>query len=399
MLISVLVMVASGWILGAFCRRYRLPALVGYLLAGILCGPSVGNWVSADLLKVSDQLRQMALVIILTRAGLSLDFRSLKKVGRSAFYLCFLPASFEIVGALLLGGWLLGLSLPQSLLLGTILAAVSPAVVVPRMVRLIEEGYGSKERIPQMILAGASVDDVYVLVLFSSFLTLNLQGSFEPLALLQIPVAILLGLVVGGTVGKVTVRLLDLLVKFRGLRVLLVFLVSYGVLTLEDALSVSYSGLLAIIIFNMVIYQERPPVAQKLSRSFNQWWKGAELVLFFLVGASVNVRFAGKAGLLSVIFIAGLLIFRSVGVFLSLMGSPLSKSQRHFVVMAYLPKATVQAAIGGLPLALGVAQGEWMLTVSVWAILTTAPFGALLIDYFAPRLLTKDSFKRKDPEY
>ncbi|MGX7092709.1 cation:proton antiporter [Hutsoniella sourekii] len=391
MLLSVAGVIIVGSLMGAIFNCLKLPRLLGYLLAGILLGPSMLDSLDPGFLQLSPIIRRVALIIILVRAGLTLNMRQLTQVGRPALLLCFVPASMEMLGALLVGPWLLGLSLAESLLIGSVLAAVSPAVVVPRMVNLIEDGYGVNKQIPQMILAGASADDVYVLVLFTAFMSLNLSGHFQALDLLKVPVAILSGILIGWLIGFFLVKFLQRYSIDRMMQILLILAISFILVTLEDYCQGYYSGLLSIISMNMMIFREMPEDASSLSRGFNHLWRGAEIFLFFLVGASVDLSYTLKSSWLPLVFIACLLVFRVVGVALALVHTALSKQERLFVAFAYLPKATVQAAIGSLPLASGLASGELILSVSVLSILTTAPLGAILTDYFAGKWLTRSN--------
>ena len=349
MLTSLAYVLLLGMALGAMASRLRLPSLVGMLLAGILLGPCVLNLLSPSLLGISADLRQLALVIILTRAGLSLELEDLRRAGRPAVLLCFVPASFEVLGMVLLAPRLLGVDVLDAAIMGAVVGAVSPAVIVPRMLRLMEEGYGADKGIPQMILAGASVDDVFVIVLFTSF-TGMAQGVVVLLALAFLLVA------------------------------------------LEDAAEgvVPFSGLLAVLGTGLGLRRWRRPAAERLTAKFGKLWVAAEVMLFVLVGAEVDIGYAAAAGLAAVATVLGVLCFRAVGVLLCVAGSRLSGRERLFAVLAYLPKATVQAAIGGVPLAMGLACGQVVLTVAVVAILVTAPLGALAIDLSFRRLLRRD---------
>lgn len=389
MLLSLALIFLLGMALGKILEKLGLPQLLGMLLTGILLGPYGLALLDPALLLLSPQLRQIALIIILTRAGLNLDLKDLKKVGRPAILMCFLPATLEILGMVLLAPPLLGISLLDAAILGTVIAAVSPAVVVPRMLKAMEEGYGRKKSIPQMIMAGASVDDVYVIVLFTAFMGLAKTGTLDPWAFPAIPTSILLGLA-GGIASGLFLTLLFRRFHVRDTgKTLILLSLAFLLLSLEEALSgtLAFSGLLAVMAMGATLQQGSYEAARRLSGKFSRLWVGAEVLLFVLVGASVNVGYAAQGGLLAIILLLGVLIFRLSGVFLSLVKTPLNGKERLFAAKAYLPKATVQAAIGGLPLAMGLASGELILTVAVTSIFLTAPLGALLVDHLKVRLL------------
>lgn len=365
MLTSLAYVLLLGMALGAMASRLRLPSLVGMLLAGILLGPCVLNLLSPSLLGISADLRQLALVIILTRAGLSLELEDLRRAGRPAVLLCFVPASFEVLGMVLLAPRLLGVDVLDAAIMGAVVGAVSPAVIVPRMLRLMEEGYGADKGIPQMILAGASVDDVFVIVLFTSFTGMAQGGSFSPAALAGVPVSIVLGGAAGLGLGYVLAKCFTRFHLRDSAKVVVLLALAFLLVALEDA-------------------------AERLTAKFGKLWVAAEVMLFVLVGAEVDIGYAAAAGLAAVATVLGVLCFRAVGVLLCVAGSRLSGRERLFAVLAYLPKATVQAAIGGVPLAMGLACGQVVLTVAVVAILVTAPLGALAIDLSFRRLLRRD---------
>ena len=391
MLFSLAVIFLVGSLLGKIFEVFGLPRLIGMLLTGIVLGPYVGNVIAGSLLSISADLRQIALIIILTRAGLSLNLNDLKQVGRPALLLCFVPATLEILGTILLAPRLLGFNILQAAVLGTIIAAVSPAVVVPKMLGLMQKGYGVKKSIPQMVLAGASVDDVYVIVLFTAFTSLAMGGSVRPIAILTVPIAIGMGILVGALCGLLLTKLFSRLHMRDTTKVGILLSVAFLLVSLEQVLEgiVGFSGLLAVMALGVVLQQRIPKVSNRLSRKFSKMWVGAEVLLFVLVGATVNISYATKAGLAAILLIGGALIFRVAGVFISLWKTELTRDERVFTAIAYMPKATVQAAIGGIPLAMGIPGGEIMLTVAVIAILVTAPVGAILIDSTHKRLLTK----------
>ncbi|MHA6602540.1 cation:proton antiporter domain-containing protein [Aerococcus urinae] len=343
------------------------------------------------ILDLSADLRQVALIIILTRAGLSLDIRGLIKVGRPALLMCFLPATFEMIATSLLAPSILGISQADALVLGAVLGAVSPAVVVPKMLKLIDEGYGTEKQIPQIILAGSSADDIYVLVLFSSFLAVAQGGSFQITQLLTIPISIVLGLLVGGLLGTGLNSLFDRFDFSTAKQLILLLSLSFVLVSVEKILpALPFSGILAVMAMGLVINRLDSEKAVNLGQYYNKLWIPGEILLFVLVGASVNITYAFQAGWQPVLLIGMVLIFRSLGVLLSLAKTHLSFKERLFSVIAYLPKATVQAAIGGVPLAMGLGSGEIILTVSVLAILITAPLGAFGIDLTYQKILQKE---------
>ena len=392
MLLSIALIFLLGMSFGKIFQKIGLPALLGMLLTGILLGPYMFNLLDTTILSISAELRQMALIIILVRAGLNLDIYDLKKVGRPAMLMCFVPACFEILGILLLGPKLLGLSLLDAAILGTVIAAVSPAVIVPRMLKLMEEGYGTNKSIPQMILAGASVDDVFVIVLFTTFTGLAQGGTIDMIQLVNIPIAIILGILVGIVVG---LGLSQLFTKFHirdTIKVILILSIAFLLVTLESWLEgiIGFSGLLAVMALGATIHQLKVDVAARLSLKFSKMWSGAEVLLFVLVGALINVDYAINAGLVAIMIVLGSLIFRIIGVYISLLKTNLNSKEKIFTAIAYTPKATVQAAIGGIPLAMGLASGEIVLTVAVISIVVTAPLGAILIDKTYHKLLVKD---------
>ncbi|MBP1045611.1 cation:proton antiporter [Enterococcus sp. BWM-S5] len=395
MLIRVSIVILLGLLLGRVMKSLHLPSLVGFLLTGIILGPSVLNVLSPQFLGLSADLRELALIVILTRAGLSLDIEELKKVGRPALLMCFVPAMAEIGAAVVFAPLLFDFSFSEALLLGSVIAAVSPAVVVPRMLKLIQEGYGGKKHIPQIILAGASVDDVFVLVLFTAFLGINQGSVFTAGTLLQIPTAIFSGLLIGAIIGWLLAQFFGVYHMRDSIKVLLILSLSFLLMGLEDLLanSFAFSGMLSVMSLSLMLYRFKKPVAKRLSVKFNKLWLAAEIFLFVLVGASVNLSFAYSAGWKPFVLILLVSLVRMLGVLLALAGTDLSAKEKLFCTISYLPKATVQAAIGSIPLALGINNGEMILTIAVISILTTAPIGALGIDLFYTRLLSKDSTK------
>ncbi len=391
MLISIAVLLFSGMILGYLCKKIKFPALFGMIIAGILTGPYVLNILDESLLAISTDLRRIALIIILIRAGLKLDLTDLKKVGRPAILMCFLPACAEICGMVLLAPKILGLTVLEAAVLGSVVAAVSPAVVVPRMINLIDEGYGTLEGVPQMVLAGASVDDVFVIVMFTTFTGLMQGGSVSVMSFVNIPLSILAGILGGILTGFLLERFFEKMQTALTVRVMIVFAVSFVLNWLEGAQAVvPFAGLIAIMALGTEIRRRNPVAAEALSGNFDKLWVPAEIFLFVLVGASVAVDSLKSAGPAAVVLVLMVLIFRMAGVFLCVLGTRLNRKERLFAMLAYTPKATVQAAIGGLPLAMGFDCGMTVLTVSVVAIMLTAPLGAFAIDATHRRLLRKE---------
>lgn len=391
MLFSVAVILIGGLFLGWLCKKAKIPGLFGMLIAGILMGPHVLNLIDGKILSISAEIRRIALVIILIRAGLKLSLDDLKKVGRPAVLLSFLPATVEILGMLVVGPWLLHLTLLESALLGSVIAAVSPAVVVPGMIKLIDKGYGTEKGIPQMILAGASVDDVYVIVLFTTFTSLVQGGKVSFWRFAGIPLSVVTGILAGLLMGWLLAELFNR-AKIRTV-VMAVILLCFSLLIVagEDALPeyIPFASLIGVMASGLMIRRREEKTAKILSSVFDKMWIVAEVFLFTLVGASVAIESALTVGPYAVLAILMVLIVRMAGVWISLIGTPLSGKERIFTMLAYTPKATVQAAIGGVPLAMGFACGETILSVSVIAILLTAPLGAFCIDLTHEKLLKK----------
>lgn len=374
--IAAIMLVGSG--LGWVCKKIKLPGLLGMLLTGILLGPYAYNVLDESILAISSDIRKIALIIILTRAGLSLDISGLKRIGRPAVMMCFIPASFELIGMILLAPKLLGISVLESAIMGAVLAAVSPAVVVPRMVKLIEEGRGSNKNIPQLILAGASVDDVYVIVLFTTFIGMTQGDGISVVRFVNIPISIVLGIIIGLITGRLLAAYFEKLHLRDTVKIMIMLSISFILVSIEDALitPITFSALIAIMFMGVSLQKYRKEVSIRLSLKYNKLWVGAEVFLFVLVGATVNINYLGKVGIIAIIVIVGALIFRMLGVWVCLIGTNLNRKERLFSMIAYTPKATVQAAIGGIPLSLGLACGDIVLTVAVLAIVITAPLGA-----------------------
>ena len=391
MLLSISLIFILGMSLGFICKKLKLPSLIGLFITGILLGPYVLNLIDGSILGISSELRKIALIIILTRAGLGLDISGLKKIGRPAFLMCFVPATCELIGMLILAPRLLGLPLLDAAILGSVLAAVSPAVVVPRMVKLMDEGYGTEEGIPQLILAGASVDDVYVIVLFSTFLGMAQGQGISLTSFVNIPVSIFLGIIIGLLIGSALAFYFKNVHIRDTVKVLIILCISFILVYMEDSMHtpITFSALISIMFIGIGLLKKRKIVAERLSKKYEKLWVAAEVLLFVLVGAAINIYYIGNVGLRAILLIMGVLIFRMLGVFLCLIGTKLNRKERLFIMMTYTPKATVQAAIGGIPLSMGLSCGDVVLTVAVLAIVITAPLGAFAIDSTYKTLLSK----------
>ena len=391
MLTSIAIILLLGMLVGKLFSKLKLPSLLGMIIVGILLSPHCLNMIDESILNISGDLRQIALVIILTRAGLSLNLADLKKVGRPAIMMCFVPACVEMIGTIIFAPILLGISILDAAIIGSVIAAVSPAVVVPRMIRLIENGYGKDKSIPQLILAGASVDDVFVIVVFTALTTLAATGEMSANSFLQIPISIVLGIILGCIVGIILVKFFKKFHMRDSVKVLIILSVSFLLLELQTQLEaiVPVSALLAIMSMGIMMNQTYDVLAKRLSVKYNKLWLGAEIFLFVLVGIAVDLKYAVAAGMGVILLVILALIFRMLGVALSLVKTPLNKKERLFCAAAYTPKATVQAAIGTIPLSMGLACGELVLTVAVISILITAPFGAICIDNLYKKLLSR----------
>lgn len=398
MFFSLAIILCAGLFAGWLCKKIHLPSLLGMLAVGIIIGPYVLNLIDSSILDISAELRKIALIIILARAGLSLNISDLKKVGRPAVLMCFLPACFEIIGMILLAPMLLGISVVDAAIMGAVVGAVSPAVIVPKMISLMENGYGTEKSIPQLILAGASVDDVFVIVMFSAFTGLAKNGNFSALSFATIPISIILGIAVGVAVGY----LLGIIFKKIHIRdtvkLIIIMSAAFLLVAFEDNFGsvVPFSSLIAVMCIGIAVQNVKAETAQRLSVRYSKMWVIAEIILFVLVGATVNIEYAVKAGAAAVILIFAVLIFRMLGVFICLIKTKLNIKERLFCMLAYTPKATVQAAIGGVPLAMGLSCGNIVLTVAVLSIIITAPLGAFLIDLTYKRLLEKSVNENTD---
>lgn len=391
MLTSLALIFLCGLLLGSIFQKINLPPLLGMIITGIILGPHTLNLIDQSVLSISSDLRQIALIIILTRAGLNLDINSLKKVGRPAILMCFVPACFEIIGMVLLAPPLLGISILDALIMGTVVAAVSPAVIVPKMLKLIETGYGKDKSIPQMIMAGASVDDVFVIVLFTSFTGLAQGESFSPISLIQVPISIILGIGLGILIGILLGFFFKKVHMRDSIKVIIILSISFLLVTLENSLKgiVPISGLIAIMSIGISLQKIRSDASKRISTKFSKLWVAAELMLFVLVGATVDIKYAFSAGIMAIVLIFGVLVFRMIGVLICLIKTKLNKKERLFCMIAYCPKATVQAAIGSIPLTMGLSCGNIVLTVAVLSILITAPLGAFFIELLYKKLLKK----------
>ena len=399
MLFSFAVIVFGGFAAASLAQTLKMPRIIGMLAAGILVGPFMFDFIDNSVLGISSQLRQTALIIILIRAGLSLDLSDLKMVGRPAVMMSFLPACFEMTGYVIFAPLLFDISRTEAAVMGAVLSAVSPAVVVPRMIKLIDERYGTEKGIPQMILAGASCDDVFVIVLFSTFVTMAQGGSASIKGFADIPISIVLGVLLGALSGLVLYYLFETSFahgrKIRNsTKVIILIAASFLLMSAESYVKpyVALSGLLAVMSMACVIKRRSAvEVSSRLSEKFSKLWIAAEVLLFVLVGAAVDIRYTAEAGVSAVIMIFTALIFRAAGVYICMLGTKLNAKERAFCIVAYLPKATVQAAIGSVPLSLGLSCGKLVLSVAVLAILITAPLGAIGIDLLYKMCLKKES--------
>lgn len=396
MFLSLFIIFFVGIIGGIVLEKIRIPKIIWYLILGILMSTSVFNIIDEGLLKISSYLRQIALVIILTRSGLSLDLKGLKEIGRPAILMCFLPALFEIVGIAIFGPILLGISILEALLLGSVLAAVSPAVVAPRMIKLIETNYGKNKRVPELILAGASCDDIFVIVLFYSFKNLVATNSFNALNIINIPISILSGIVLGILLGFSVSFVMKKFKINTIIQVIVLLALSFGSIALEEFVKPYFaiSSLLGIIVMALIISLKNKNDAKKIQSSYNSLWQGFEILLFVLVGASINISYAiSSTGLIIIGLVVISLLFRTIGVLISLIFTNYNLKEKIFIIISYLPKATVQASIGGIALAEGLACGEVILTAAIIVILITAPLGAILMDNAYKKLLSYDNIE------
>lgn len=392
MLLSLALIIIIGFALSGIFKYFKLPGLLGMIITGIILGPYALNLISEDILNISSELRKIALIVILMRAGLTIDLNDLKKVGRPAIFMCFIPASFEIVAVTLIAPILFKIPYLEAAILGTVLAAVSPAVVVPRMISLIENSYGKTKSIPQLIMAGSSVDDIYVIVLFTSFLGMYSGKDFELKSLLAVPLSILSGIVLGALTGIILIKLFKKIHMRDTIKVLLLLSICFLFVTLESYVEpyFSISGLIAVMALGAIISRKNDILSKRLTLKFSKVWVASEVLLFVLVGASVDLNYASKSSSMAIILVLSALCFRILGVVLSLFATNLNLKEKLFCAIAYMPKATVQAAIGAVPLSQGVSSGSLILSVAVISILITAPLGAIGIDRSYSLLLKKE---------
>ena len=398
MLASLALIFLVGLAMGAICGQLKLPRIIGMLITGIVLGPYVLDFLDPSILSISSELRKIALIIILLKAGLSLDIKDLKKAGRPAVLLAFVPASCEIIGYVLLAPVILGVNTVEAAIMGSVLAAVSPAVVVPRMVMLMEQKYGTKKAIPQMIMAGTSCDDIFVIVLFTTFLSMAQGGNAHIMDFVNIPVSIVLGILLGIVFGLILYLFFETSYAHKhcvrnSMKVIIVLGCSFLLVSIESWLEnkISVSGLLAVVSMACTLKMKSTAfVSKRLSEKFGKLWIAAEVVLFVLVGAAVDIRYTLSAGVSALLMIIVTLLFRTVGVLICTAKTNLTVKERGFCVIAYLPKATVQAAIGSVPLAAGLGCGKIVLSVAVLAIIVTAPLGAIGIDNTYKRWLEKE---------
>ena len=390
MLTSLSIIMLSGLFLGWVCKKIRFPSLFGMIIAGVIIGPCMLNLVDDSILGISTDIRRIALIVILIRAGLKLNVNDLKKVGRPAMLMCFIPACFEIVGMILLAPSLLGISILDAAVMGAVVGAVSPAVIVPRMIKLIDEGYGCDKSIPQMILAGASVDDVFVIVMFTTFTGLEQGNELSLMSFVNIPVSIISGIVVGMAIGLVLTKYFKKISAIILTKITVIMGIAFALSSFENSFPhIPFASLIAIMCIGIAIKRKDEGMASELSQYYDKIWFFAEIFLFVLLGTSVAVDSAMSAGIQVIILLAGVLVFRMIGVFICTVGTKLSIKEQLFCMIAYTPKATVQAAIGGLPLAMGLSCGQIVLTISVISILLTAPLGAFGIDITYKKMLNR----------
>ena len=390
MLFSLAIIFLFGMFLSKIFKNFKLPGLLGMLIAGILLGPYVFNLLDCKIIGISAELRQIALIITLAKAGINLDISELKKIGRPAILMCFVPASFEIIGIVIFAPKLLGISVLESVLLGTVLAAVSPAVIIPLMLKIKEQGYGTNKAIPQMIMAGASVDDVFVIILFTTFSGLLKTGEINVETLIQFPTSIILGLLGGIGAGLLLSCIFKKMHMKDSVKIIIILSLSFLFISFENILTsfIGFSGLLAVMALCATINIKNQVVSIRLSEKFSKLWIGAEIILFVLVGASINIQYAFNSGIVTVLVIFIGLVFRMGGVFICLIKTNLNIKEKLFTVISYAPKATVQAAIGGVPFAMGLSCGNIILTVAVVSILITSPVGAFFINKIYKKCLS-----------
>lgn len=400
MLTSLALIFLCGLLLGAAFQKLRLPSLIGMLMTGIVLGPYALNVLDASILNISADLRQLALIIILTHAGLSLDLEDLKKVGRPAVLMSLIPAFFEMAGTILIAPKLLNLPILDAAILGAIIASASPAVITPRMLKLMETGYGTDKNIPQLILAGDSVDDITNIVVFASLLGLAGGEKISTVRFAMVPVSALLGIGIGVLIGVILTTIFRKIHMRDSVKIIILLSIAFLLIASEEMLDsiLPFSGLLPVMTMGVILLRNLPLIAKRLSSKFSKLWVGAEVILFVLVGSSMNIGYAASAGLKTIVLLIAVLLLRAVGILLCLIKTNLNRKERIFCTFTGIPKATVQAAIGAIPLAIGLPNGDIILAVAVLSILFTAPLGALIIDKTYQRMLTKteENMQRED---
>lgn len=398
MLTSLAFIFIIGMGIAGIFEKLKLPRIIGMLLAGIILGPHTLNLLDGSIMEISSDLREMALVIILLRAGISLNIKDLLKVGRPAILMSCIPALFEIFSFSIFGPYFLNITKLEGAIIGSILGAVSPAIVVPKMVYLMDKKYGTKKSIPQLILAGSSLDDVFVIVLFSTFVNLERGGSGNIMSFVNIPVSILTGIGLGILFGSLFASFLEM--KYHrdeyirnSKKIILLLGLSFLLIALEQWLKnfIPVSGLIAVMTMaSFLKIKTTTFVSERIAEKLGKIWIASEIVLFVLVGAAVNISYTLKAGYGALLMIFISLFFRSIGVFICMLGTNLNFKEILFCIISYIPKATVQAVIGSIPLSLGLNCGEIALSVAVMSIIITAPLGAILIELSYKKLLTID---------
>ena len=394
MISSLALIFLLSLLVGELFHKVQLPKIIGMLLVGIIIGPYALNLLSPAILNISAELRKIALIIILIKAGLTLELSSLKKASRPAILLSFLPATFEVIAITIFAPIIFNISRLEAALLGAVLGAVSPAVVVPKMTELIEKGYGKDKSIPEMILAGASLDDIFVIVLFSSFLSANQSGAIDLLSFASIPISIASGVTLGTLTGLIVSNVFKSYSMASEARTIVVLALAFALTALEELIKayLPLSSLLAVVAMAATIkLKSSKEITNEIAKDHSRLWLGAQALLFTLIGAAVDIRYTLNAGYSAILLLFISLLIRSIGVLLALLFTPLNKKERLFTIFAYLPKATVQAAIGGIPLAMGLSCGSLVLSIAVLSILITAPLGAFLMDISYKKLLVKNT--------
>ena len=392
MLLSVGLIILVGLFFGWGVSKVKLPRIIGMLFAGILLGPYFLNILDVSVANISGDLRRIALIIIIAKAGLSLDISDLKRIGRPAVMLCFVPATLELLAFVLFAPAIMGVTVLQAAILGAVMGAVSPAVTVPRLTKMIDEGIGVKKGIPQMLIAGASADDIYVIVLFTTLVGLEAGGNMSAISLLRIPEEILLGTMAGGALGLILSVYFKKIHIRDSLKITIIMAFSMILYWIEGIAPVS--GLLAVMTMGITLNMRLPAVAKRLSAKFSRLWVAAEIFLFVLVGATLNIGYVAKAGIGMIIMLFIGLLFREIGTLISVSGTGLNRKEILFCLISQLPKATVQAAIGGVPLAMGLSCGNTVLTMAVVSIVITAPLGAIGMDATMYRFIENDKMEK-----